>query len=112
MFAKVLIRTAIATGAVAGAVHLIRKHDLVSKAGVAVNTAAEKAADGAQRFIAKGIGLTDELLTRFDEKTTDAPPAEKTSDLTDFLGAVEEARQVAQARATNVWTQATRENGQ
>lgn len=68
---KSLVRIAIVGGAVAGAVHLIRKHDLVTKAGVLANTAVEKAAAGAEAFVAKGIGLTDEALRRFAEDPTE-----------------------------------------
>src|SRR5690348_3520277 len=84
MVVKTLFKLGVASAATAGAIHLIRKHDLVTKAGVLANTAVEKAAAGAEAFIAKGIGLTSEVLTRFaddptsEDEAADEKPAPRT----------------------------------
>lgn len=78
MFAKFLVKVAVAGGAVAGAVHLIRKHDLVSKAGVLAEAGVAKAEAG----IARGVAYVDAALTRFADDptpTTGAPAAERPS---------------------------------
>jgi len=112
MIGKFLVRTAITTGAVAGAVHLVRKYNLT-----------EKAAKGAEAFIAKGIGLTDELLSRFDEKTSNEPkPSQAQTDTEDPLSGREHLKRLldlaqqagekkaaeASAKLDGAWATATR----
>lgn len=111
MIGKILVRTAIATGAVAGAVHLVRKYNLT-----------EKAAKGAEAFIAKGIGLTDELLTKFDEKTKESASQTKagtedslSSHLNRLLDLAQKGAKGAQsgewkAGAEDTWAAATRKD--
>lgn len=69
MVVKFLVRTAVAAGVVAGAAHLIRKHNLVEKAGELAERGVAKVETG----IMKGIGLTDSFLTRFAEDQTPEP---------------------------------------
>lgn len=66
MVVKFLVRTAVAAGVVAGAAHLVRKHNLIEKAGELAERGVAKVESG----IMKGIGLTDNFLTRFAEDQT------------------------------------------
>lgn len=109
MIIKALVRGAVAAGAVAATVHVVRKYDLVTKAGVLANTAVEKAAAGAEAFIAKGIGITSEVLTRFADDPT--PTEEHDGGEGQSF---EDARVSARATGrvpSNAWSEATRSDG-
>lgn len=106
MIIKALVRGAVAAGAVAATVHVVRKYDLVTKAGVLANTAVEKAAAGAEAFIAKGIGITSEVLTRFaDDPTEDGHDG---GDGQSFEDARNAARATGRVSQGDVWSDATR----
>lgn len=108
MIIKALVRGAVAAGAVAATVHVVRKYDLINKAGAVANTAVEKAAAGAEAFIAKGIGLTSEVLTRFAEDET---PDSDGGDGQSFEDARAAARATGRVPQGDVWGEATRPNG-
>jgi hypothetical protein len=106
MIIKALVRGAVAAGAVAATVHVVRKYDLVTKAGVLANTAVEKAATGAEAFIAKGIGITSELLSQFaDDPTKDEHDGGEGQSFEDARNAARATGRVPQG---DVWTDATR----
>ena len=99
MIAKLLVRTAVAAGVVAGAAHLIKKHNLVEKTGVLAEAGVAKVQVG----ILRGVTYVDELLTRFADDptpTTDAGPP------------VDEDRGTGRVRGGDVsddaWARATR----
>ncbi len=105
MIIKALARGVVAAGAVAATVHAVRKYDLVTKAAVLANTAVEKAATGAEKFIAKGVGITDELLARFAEDQTSS------EDEKSFEQERHDARATGRVPQGDVWSDATRGNG-
>ena len=120
MIIKALVRGAVAAGAVAATVHVVRKYDLITKAGTLANSAVEKAALGAEAFIAKGIGLTSELLNQFeDDRTPDSHDGGEGQSFEDARNTARAAGRVPQgdvhgtqtSYSADAWSEATRSNG-
>lgn len=113
MFAKILVKAAVVGGVVAGAVHLVRKHDLVAKGAAKAEDLLVQANKGANKLIVKAVEVTDSLLTRFDE-TVGSAPTHKPTDKFEAARSRARADGVGHggvpADVEDPWTAATRDS--
>jgi hypothetical protein len=65
---KTVLKLGALGAAAAGAVVLVKRYDLVNRGVALANTAVDVAAAKAEGFVAKAVGITDDLLTRVAEK--------------------------------------------
>lgn len=108
MLVKFLVRGAIATGVVAGAVHLARKHDLVARGAATVEDLAKKVNDGADDFVARVVNRIDEKLSQYAAESTNPAEKEKVDAFRDRLAAYRD-KQAHVASEDDPWNAATRD---